>query len=53
LINRIAKSGLVINKGKTEVMATESNNIAVTVDDDTLQQVVLGAMITEESVRQT
>ena len=53
MVNRIIKSGsrygLVINKGNTKVMATEGNNIAITIDGDTLQQVnhfqYLSAMI--------
>jgi len=41
-----------ITKGKTKVMATEGNNIVITIDGDTLQQVdhfqYLSAMITED-----
>ena len=56
LISGIIKSGsrygLVINKGKTKVMATQGNNVAITIDGDTLQQVdhfqYLGAMITDD-----
>ena len=46
------KYGLVINKGKTKVMATESDNTVITVDGDALQPVdhfqYLGALITED-----
>ena len=56
LLNRIriagTKYGLVINKGKTKVMATEGDNTVITVDGDALQQVdhfqYLGALITED-----
>jgi len=56
LLNRIRiagmKYGLVINKGKTKVMATEGDNTVITVDGDALQHVdhfqYLGALITED-----
>jgi len=41
LLNRIRiagkKYGLVINKGKTKAMATEGDNMVITVEGDTLQ----------------
>ena len=55
LLNRIkitGMNGLVINKGKTNVMATEYDNTVITVNGDILQQVdhfqYLGAIITED-----